>query len=127
MAEFNPAITARRARRLRMAMTDSEARLWMALRDRPGGLKWRKQHASPPFILDFYNAERRVAVEIDGDSHEGEGGADRDAALHLRGVKVLRVRATAVRDQLENVVDWITDRALSRPALGPRASSDQEV
>jgi very-short-patch-repair endonuclease len=124
MAEFNPALSARRARQLRKRTTDSEARLWAALRERHGGLKWRRQHSIPPFIVDFYNAERRVAVEVDGDVHEGgeevERDARRDTMLRRLGVKVLRVPASAVSDRLDAVVTWITAKALREPEAGPR-------
>ena len=125
MVSLNPAITQRRARQLRHRTTDSEARLWLALKTRPEGLKWRRQHAIPPFIVDFYNAERRVAVEVDGGAHDAEASRDRDArrdaTLGRLGVTVLRVRASDVGDRCEAVVDWITARTLARAALGPKA------
>jgi very-short-patch-repair endonuclease len=34
------------------------------------GLRFRRQHPIGPYILDFYCDEFRLAVEIDGQSHD---------------------------------------------------------
>ncbi len=43
-----------RARKLRRGMTLPEGLLWRELRQRPAGLKFRRQHPSGAYILDFY-------------------------------------------------------------------------
>jgi very-short-patch-repair endonuclease len=59
-----------RARAFRKALTPPEARLWVALRKRSAdGLRFRRQAPFGPYILDFYDAEHRVAVEVDGAAH----------------------------------------------------------
>ena len=45
-----------RARELRRSMTLPEGLLWIELRKRPGGHKFRRQHPLGPYILDFYCA-----------------------------------------------------------------------
>jgi hypothetical protein len=47
-----PRQTIARARRLRRAMTPPELRLWTALRMRPDGFKFRRQHPFGPYVLD---------------------------------------------------------------------------
>jgi very-short-patch-repair endonuclease len=42
------------ARRLRREMTLPEVILWQALRNQPHHLKFRRQHPSGPYILDFF-------------------------------------------------------------------------
>ena len=122
--------TLARARELRKRMTDSEARLWLRLRNKQaGGYRFRRQHPFGPFILDFYCPECRVAVEVDGDAHDNSDQSSRDQRrdqyLERRAVRVLRVPATAVQHRLERVVDWIESRCRayspSPPAL--RATS----
>ncbi len=62
--------TFRRARDLRRSLTRPEAMLWINLsRRRLDGLHFRRQHPLGPYILDFYCAEARLAVEVDGESH----------------------------------------------------------
>ncbi|WP_255354028.1 endonuclease domain-containing protein [Brevundimonas sp. Leaf363] len=65
------AVTQSRASSLRKRMTPPEARLWTCLKGRAvGGLKFRRQHPVGSYILDFYCAEVKLAVEIDGSGHQ---------------------------------------------------------
>jgi hypothetical protein len=59
----------KRARKLRREMSLPEVLLWQALRTRPGGLKFRKQFPIGAIIVDFACLERRLIVEVDGESH----------------------------------------------------------
>ena len=48
-------------------MTPPEARLWRCLKGHKlDGLKFRRQHSVGPYILDFYCASAKLAVEVDG-------------------------------------------------------------
>ena len=104
-----------RAKTMRRALTPPEARLWVALRKRAAGLKVRKQHPVGPYILDFYIAEARLAVEVDGQMHADDAQAAHDARrdvwLAERGIRVMRVPAVLVRDDLAAVVEWIQREA----------------
>ena len=55
----------RHARSLRAEMTLPEVLMWKALRNQPNGLKFRRQHPSGPYILDFFCSDARLAIEID--------------------------------------------------------------
>jgi very-short-patch-repair endonuclease len=58
------------ARRLRRDQTDEEKELWQVLRGRRfAGFKFRRQHAVGGHILDFYCADAKLAVELDGFQH----------------------------------------------------------
>ena len=51
-------------------MTPPELALWMRLRRRaPGPPVFRRQHPFGPYVLDFYCAKAKLAVEADGQSH----------------------------------------------------------
>lgn len=59
------------ARELRRSATDAERRAWEVLRDRRClGLKFRRQQVIRGFIVDFYCAELRLAIELDGGVHD---------------------------------------------------------
>jgi very-short-patch-repair endonuclease len=98
-------------------MTLPEVVLWSAIRRRVTGARFRRQHALGPYILDFYCPAARLAVEVDGIVHEGEGAARhdarRDAWLASKGVRVLRFPASSVlRDEeLEGVIEAIVAAA----------------
>ena len=106
--------TLARARTLRRAMTPWERRLWLALRGRKlGGLRFRRQHPVPPYILDFYCHSQRLAVELDGAHHGGSEQAAHDAArsayLARMGIRVLRFTNQDVTRRLEGVLVQIAE------------------
>ena len=101
--------TLRRARALRGAMSLPEVLLWQELRRLAlEDLRFRRQHPFGPYILDFYCAEARLAVEVDGESHNvadrPERDARRDAWLERRGVRVLRLPATVVLRDMDSAL-----------------------
>jgi very-short-patch-repair endonuclease len=123
-----PAKTVRRARRLRRALSLPEVLLWRELRARPGGIKFRRQHPAGAFVLDFYRAEARLCVEVDGEAHDrGEGperDARRDAMLAAHGIVTLRIPARDVLADMAAVVAGIVVAVEARlplhhPAGGP--------
>jgi len=98
-----PTVTVNRARSLRRAMSLPEVLLWQELRgSRCNGLKFRRQYPIGPYILDFYCAEMRLAVEVDGAVHgyekQATHDAQRDAWLAEQGIKMLRFAARDVLD-----------------------------
>ncbi|THD76245.1 MAG: DUF559 domain-containing protein [Phenylobacterium sp.] len=114
-------ITVKRARALRREMTAPEVMLWSRLRRRlDDGAVFRRQHALGPYILDFFCARARLAVEIDGAGHSEPAQAAhdrrRDAWLRSNGVEVYRIPAGAVFSDLANVADGVRRRALERIA-----------
>jgi very-short-patch-repair endonuclease len=89
----NLSLTRRRA--LRQASTDAEAAMWTHLRaKRFAGFKFRRQHPCGPYILDFYCAANRLAIELDGGQHfeiaAQRYDERRTAFLRERGISVLR-------------------------------------
>ncbi|HEX7599855.1 MAG TPA: endonuclease domain-containing protein, partial [Polyangia bacterium] len=88
-----------RRRALRGRATDAERLLWRLLRMRQFlGLKFRRQHPLGRYIVDFYCAERRLAVELDGGQHfTVEGQAyDRRRTAYLAALGIRVVRFTSV-------------------------------
>jgi very-short-patch-repair endonuclease len=116
------------ARALRRKMTLPEVLLWQALRGSPSGLKFRRQHPTGPYILDFFCSDARLAIEVDGEAHSRgnhpKRDAERDAWLRTAGVTTLRIRAVDVLSDLDAVLRYIASEATSRlplhhPAGGP--------
>ena len=106
------------AKRLRKQMTPPEIALWLALRRNEEGLRFRKQHAAGPYVLDFYCAPARLAIEVDGEAHNHgnrpERDAIRDAWLVAQHIHVLRYPAREMLANLDDVVRQITSVALQR-------------
>lgn len=103
-----PTETIKRARKLRSEMTLPERVLWQEMRKRPGGFKFRRQHGAGNYILDFYCAKARLAIEVDGWAHDNEKTADRDARrssfLRSQGVATTRIPARAILGDVEPVI-----------------------
>jgi very-short-patch-repair endonuclease len=117
------------AHELRQPQTPAEVKLWARLRDRQlDGHKFRRQHpidarnsgARCRFIIDFYCAEAKLCIEIDGDSHAEQIEYDqaRTAYLNERGYVVIRFANREVFDQFEAVLQKIADecRGLISPS-----------
>jgi 5-methyltetrahydrofolate--homocysteine methyltransferase len=100
-----------RACEMRHSQTPAEATLWRAIRGRNLAYKFRRQHPIEHFIVDFYCAQARLCIEIDGDSHlepaKEEYDSLRTARLEELGYKVIRFTNNDVRYQLQAVIDEI--------------------
>jgi very-short-patch-repair endonuclease len=99
------------AREMRHPQTPAEATLWRAMRDRRLGYKFRRQHPIDRFIVDFYCANAKLCIEIDGASHLEPEQIDYDAArtayLQEVGYQVIRFTNDDVRYNIHAVVDEI--------------------
>ncbi|RRV25550.1 endonuclease domain-containing protein [Stutzerimonas nitrititolerans] len=116
------------AKRLRNNLTDCERLLWRRLRNRQlSGYKFRRQHPFPPYVLDFYCAELRLVVELDGGQHYGDVGLEKDRLrtdyLERQDLRMLRFSNLDVLQNLEGVlaeiVCWIEAAPLT-PTLSPQ-------
>ena len=110
--------TVRKARKLRRTMTLPEVLLWREMRKHPCGLKFRRQHGSDDFVLDFYCSDARLGIEVDGIAHDmgdrPERDALRDAFFASEGIATLRVPATQVLRDLNGALEAIVGAAQSR-------------
>ncbi|MFQ5780198.1 MAG: endonuclease domain-containing protein [Nitrospiria bacterium] len=102
----------KRARVLRQQMTDAERYLWRALKNRTlSGVKFRRQVPLGPYYLDFYSAEAKMAIELDGGQHYRAQGKKRDerrdAYIQSLGIKVIRYSDRDVLLHLEKVLEEI--------------------
>ena len=108
-----PPQTVAKARKLRRSMSVPEVILWTRLRLRPDGFKFRRQHPAGAYVLDFFCNEARLAIEVDGISHDmGERpavDATREQWLASQGVGVLRIAAADLSRNVDVVVQTIVD------------------
>jgi len=102
---------------MRKAPVSNEARLWSMLRDRRvGDVKFRRQVAIGPYVVDFLCLRHRLIVEADGEffhALHAERDALRDAWLRAQGFRVLRVPNALIANEPETV------RRLIRAAVEP--------
>jgi very-short-patch-repair endonuclease len=94
---------------LRNNMTPAEAALWKLLKGKQmGETKFRRQHSIENYIADFYCAQYKLIIELDGAVHNNAGQADydtnRDSRLTDLGYTVLRFENRLVFDHPEYVL-----------------------
>lgn len=107
------------ARRLRREMTPQEQRLWYVfLRKYP--VKFYKQRIIESFIVDFYCADARLVIELDGSQHYTEQGKaydeERSSIMEGYGVEVLRFTNLEVDREFDAVCERIDARIKQRTA-----------
>jgi very-short-patch-repair endonuclease len=114
-----PSETVRRARKLRSEMTPPELKVWSELRKRPRGFKFRRQQPAGIYVLDFYCAAVRLAIEVDGFAHDSARAAARDTRrsewFRSQHIATLRVPSRVVLDDVHaavvRIVEVCEDRA----------------
>ena len=113
------AVQRSRARRREMSLP--EVLLWQLLRKAPDGLKFRREHPTGEYSLDFYCADARLAIEVDGEAHSfgqrPRRDVRRDAWLAAAGIMTMRVPAREVLRDLDAVLRGILAEARSRLPL----------
>ena len=98
------------ARTLRKNMTPVEKHLWYDfLKALPFNV--RRQHNIENYIVDFYIAEKKVVIEVDGRQHlspeHKESDEQRDAVLATWGISVLRYSNDSIRNCFDAVAEDI--------------------
>ena len=113
----------RTARELRQQLTEHEKELWYKLRNRNfEQLKFRRQHPIVYetrgfrkyfYVADFYCAERKFIIELDGKHHyfgdQKEYDKARDYILNDLGYKILRIPNDEIKNNLPGVMKTISE------------------
>jgi very-short-patch-repair endonuclease len=102
-----------RARELRKEMPPAEVHLWQAIRyGHVDGAHFRRQHAFGSYILDFYCAKSKLAIEVDGSQHMEQERYDTERSRWLeeeKGIRVIRFANQDVLWNLEDVLEQIRE------------------
>jgi len=106
------------SRQLRHNQTKAEAHLWYYLRaGRLADYKFKRQYVIENFIVDFYCAKTKTAIEIDGDEHytkeHQEYDETRSKVLNSKRINILRYTNREVICKTDNVLSDIFE-ALSK-------------
>lgn len=104
------------ARRLRRQLSLPEKLLWNRLKG--SEMHFRKQHPIGDFVLDFYCASAKLAIEVDGFAHDTGTRPRRDEArtrwLNGEGVEILRIAAKDVLADPDAIADGLLRLCASR-------------
>ena len=97
---------------LRKEPTLAEVRLWELLRRGAlEGVRFRRQHAIGPYIVDFCAPRHRLIIEVDGSQHIEAQHEDRARTgfLQSQGYRVLRFWNSQVESDPNGVVRAILE------------------
>jgi very-short-patch-repair endonuclease len=107
-----------RARELREEMPPAEVHLWQVIRHgQIDGAHFRRQHAIGTYILDFYCAKAKFAIELDGSQHIDREEYDAERTRWLEEHKGIRVIRFANYDVL-----WILNDVLEKIGVALKGS-----
>ena len=98
------------AKQLRKEMTKEERHLWYDfLRTHP--VRFSRQKVLGKYIADFYSAEARLVIELDGSQHYENDNMEKDAErtdyLKGYGLKVIRIPNNEVSRNFRGVCEHI--------------------
>ena len=98
------------AKQLRREMTKEERHLWYDyLRSYP--VRFSRQKVLGKYIVDFYSAEAKLVIELDGSQHYEnrniEKDTDRTAFLGGFGLTVIRIPNNEVASNFHGVCEYI--------------------
>ena len=98
------------AKHLRKEMTKEERHLWYDfLRSYP--VRFSRQKVLGRYIADFYSAEAKLVIELDGSQHykseHMDNDAERTAFLEGYGLRVLRIPNNEVSRNFRGVCAYI--------------------
>ena len=98
------------AKILRKNMTKEEKHLWYDfLRIYP--VRFSRQKVLGKYIADFYSAEAKLVIELDGSGHYTEEGmkydAERTAFLEQYGLAIIRIPNIEINKNFNGVCDYI--------------------
>ena len=98
------------AKQLRKEMTKEERHLWYDfLRAYP--VRFSRQKVLGKYIADFYSAEAKLVIELDGSQHYEENNMEKDSErtvfLEGYGLTVIRIPNNEVNSNFRGVCEYI--------------------
>lgn len=102
-------------RTLRHNMTPPEIILWKQLqRSQIAGAKFRRQYGVLNYVVDFFCPEVRLALELDGSSHDGDDAVAYDAIrqteIEAAGITFLRFSNRDISPNLNAATQTIANQ-----------------
>ena len=114
---YNPGLR-KFARELRKNSTLGEVLLWKQISRRKLGVQFHRQVPVYKYIIDFYCHELKLAIEIDGSSHDSQSQKQkdliRDYNLRQLGIKVIRIDDSDMKRNMGSVISFLTSQIESQ-------------
>ena len=99
-------------------MTKAEKKIWYDYLSKHD-LTFHRQKIINHYIVDFYNSQTQLVIEIDGDTHFTDDGIEydklRDSVLSSYNLTTLRFTNKDILENLDNVIDIIETYLKNNP------------
>ena len=109
------------AKKLRKEMTPWERKLWYCFLS-GYSVRFQRQKAVDRYILDFYCASAKLAIELDGSGHYHEAAMQKDEqrtkVIEQYGIKIIRFCNTDIDKHFYEVCSVIDDTVKQRYRRG---------
>ncbi len=93
-------------------MTKEERHLWYDFL-RTYEVRFSRQKVLGKYIADFYSAQAKLVIELDGSQHyeekQSEKDVERTAYLEQFGLKVIRIPNNYINQNFSGVCEYIDD------------------
>lgn len=94
-------------------MTKEERHLWYDFLRKYSLVRFTRQKVLGKYIVDFYCAETKLVIEIDGSGHYTDTGItydkERTAFLEEYGLTVIRITNAEIRENFDGVCEYIDE------------------
>ena len=111
-----------KAKELRANSTLSEILLWKEINGNKLGVQFHRQVPIDRYIIDFYCHELRIAIEVDGSTHDNpmsyEYDTIREQRLKRFGVTIIHIDDIDIKFDLESVLNYLKQRLQKSPLEG---------
>ena len=116
---------------LRSQMPQAEIILWSKLRRRQiAGVKFRRQYSVERFVLDFYSPALKLAIEVDGPTHQSPEAVAYDQTrqqfIENLGIRFLRFTNQDVYHHLDKVLETIHQQILALQNLASETKTQYQ-
>ena len=106
---FNRTEEKEKRRKLRNNMTNAEKLLWERIRNRQlRNKRFLRQYSVVKYVIDFYCPEIKLAIEVDGDTHESEEeilyDKNRQEEIENFGISFLRIKNEEIFVNIDKVI-----------------------
>ena len=82
--------------------------LWLKLKNKQLGVRFRRQYSIGNYIVDFCSPRCKLIIEIDGGVHEQAGEPDYDEArqenIETLGFRLLRFTNEEIEKEIDKVI-----------------------
>ena len=114
---YNKPTEKEKRRKLRKNMTKAEVLLWLQLKNKQIlGQRFLRQYSVGPYVLDFYGTEKRLAIEVDGATHNSDEELEydkfRQSEIENLGIKFLRFTNEMIYEDMNYVLEEIKNAIL---------------